>query len=235
MPPLRARVEFMMKYQIAAFVILAAAVVVSPVQSAEQSNAGPLKWKQAIEKFKKQDAANPPKQGAVLFVGSSSIRLWDLKKWFPDLPTVNRGFGGSHVEDSVYYVDTLVLKHRPQTVVLYAGDNDLAAGKTPATVLADYQRFVAAIHEALPGTRIVYIAVKPSLKRWNLIAQVRETNALIRELSAGDDRLRFVDIDQAMLGDDGMPRPELFVEDGLHLSEQGYALWTERVRASLER
>jgi len=183
------------------------------------------RWESAIRAFEKQDELHPPSKQAVLFVGSSSIRRWDLGKSFPGLVTINRGFGGSQLADSVRYAERLILKHEPRVVVVYAGDNDLAQGKSPEQVCADFQALVAEIHGQLPHTKIIYIAVKPSIKRWNIVAQGREANRLIRAVTDGDERLGFLDIQQAMLGADGTPRKELFVADGLHLSDEGYKLW----------
>jgi lysophospholipase L1-like esterase len=169
-----------------------------------------------------------------VFTGSSSIRLWDLARSFPNLPVLNRGFGGSQIIDAVNHVDLLVIKHKPRTVVFYAGDNDLAAGRTPQQVTADFKAFVAKIHAALPDARIAFIGIKPSILRWSIVAQVRQANALIREYCDGDDRLGFVDVDGPMLGWDGKPRKDLLIQDGLHLSPKGYELWTTLVRPFLE-
>ena len=190
-------------------------------------------WAKEMAAFENQDRADPA-IGGVVFVGSSSIRLWDLHASFPGLAVLNRGFGGSQMIDSVDHVDRLVLRHKPHTVVVYAGDNDLAAGKTPRQVADDFKAFVARVRAALPATRIAYIGVKPSIQRWALIARVRETNALIREYCAGDDRVGFIDVDGPMLGWDEQPRKDLFVADGLHLSPKGYALWTALVQPFVE-
>lgn len=189
----------------------------------------PARWEKAIAGFEAQDRQAPFAPGGVVFVGSSSIRLWKLDQSFPELRALNRGFGGSEVADSVHFADQLVIKHKPAVVVMYAGDNDLKNGKTPERVAADFGTFVARVHKALPETRIVYLAVKPSLARWNLIDDVRATNALIESQCDADKRLVFADIAQPMLGDDGRPRPELFAKDGLHLSDKGYELWTRIV------
>ncbi len=191
------------------------------------------RWEKDISKFEQQDTEQAPPKNGILFVGSSSIRKWDLKKSFPDLNAINRGFGGSEVSDSVEFADRIILKHEPRVVVVYAGDNDLAHDETPEQVFSDYRELVGLIHAKLPKTKIVYIAVKPSIKRWSLIEQVRETNRLITEFTAKDQRLAFVDIDKPMIGADGMPRKELFVKDGLHLSDEGYVLWSDLVRPHL--
>jgi lysophospholipase L1-like esterase len=191
------------------------------------------RWAKEMAAFQQQDH-QPPPPGGIVFVGSSSIRLWDLGRSFPNLPVVNRGFGGSEVADSVRHADLLVIRHKPRTVVLYAGDNDLAGGKTPQQVLDDFKAFVGKVHAALPATRVAFIGIKPSLQRWALIAQVRQANALVREYCDTDDRLGFVDVDGPMLGWDGKPRKDLLVADGLHLSPKGYELWTTLVRPFLE-
>ncbi|MBI2481786.1 MAG: hypothetical protein HYV60_25020 [Planctomycetia bacterium] len=191
------------------------------------------RWESAIQAFEKEDADQMPSKNGIVFVGSSSIRKWDLKKWFPDRNAINRGFGGSEAADSLEFADRIILKYEPRIVVVYAGDNDIAHDKTPQRVYDDVKQLVELIHHKSPKTKIVYIAVKPSIKRWALVDQVREANRLITELASSDERLVFVDVDKPMIGDDGMPRKELFVEDGLHLSEEGYAIWTSLVAPHL--
>ena len=123
------------------------------------------KWEANIAKFEKQDETNPPDKHGIVFVGSSSIVRWDLDKSFPNLPAINRGFGGSQLADSLYFVDRIVTKHEPRIVVLYAGDNDLQSGKTPEQIAADFDAFVARVHAKLPETKVIYVAVKPSVAR----------------------------------------------------------------------
>lgn len=190
-------------------------------------------WAKELAAFEQQDQKSPA-EGGIVFVGSSSIRLWDLAKYFPNVPALNRGFGGSQMIDSVNHADLLVIRHKPKIVIVYAGDNDLAAGKTPQQVSNDFKAFVAKVRSALPSTRVAYIGVKPSIQRWALVDKVRQTNALIREYCDTDDRLGFVDVDGPMLGWHGKPRQDLFIADGLHLSPKGYALWTMLVQPFLE-
>ncbi len=204
-----------------------------PVQAKAPENPA-SKWEEAIREFESEDARQTPPKNGIVFVGSSSIRLWDLPKYFPGLPVINRGFGGSQMSDSVHFADRIVTKHQPRVVVVYAGDNDINAGETPDIVVQDYQAFCARVHRRLPYTRIVYIAIKPSIKRWELVGVMRDANARIRALAEDDLRLEYVDIDQPMLGDDGRPRKELFVKDGLHLSPKGYEIWSDQVRPLLD-
>lgn len=209
---------------------IAALTTAAPCAPAgEKSN----RWKPRIRAFEAQDRQDfPPKRG-ILFIGSSSIVGWDLSRHFPHLPVINRGFGGSHLSDAVHYADRIVLPYEPRIILLYAGDNDIAAGKSPQRVLADYRKFVAKVHRALPETRILYIAIKPSIRRWKLVDRMREANASIRAVAAKDERLVFVDVEKPMIGEDGRPREELFRADGLHLNPEGYRLWSDLVRPHL--
>lgn len=192
------------------------------------------RWEEAIRNFEEADQESPPATGGVLFIGSSSIRLWDVAAAFPNVPVVNRGFGGSEVADALHFVDRIVIPYQPRTIVLYAGDNDINREKTPCRVHEDFQQFVSAVHAALPETRVLFIAIKPSLSRWGLIHRIRAANALIRADCEEDPLLTYVDVEGPMLGDDGRPRAELFKEDGLHLNDAGYDLWNELVRPHLE-
>src|SRR5262245_21106715 len=123
-------------------------------------------WEAELRAFSAADAKAPPPPGGVVFVGSSSIRLWDLERSFPGSGFLNRGFGGSHYSDCARLVSRLVHQYAPRTVVVYAGDNDIAAGKSPATVLGDAQAFAAGVHARLPATRIIFLSIKPSPDRW---------------------------------------------------------------------
>ena len=191
------------------------------------------KWATEMAAFEEQDRIDPA-MGGVVFVGSSSIRLWDLKKSFPGVPALNRGFGGSEIPDSVSHVDLLVIKHKPATVIFYAGDNDIANGRTPQQVADDYKSFVVKIQAALPATRIAFIGIKPSIQRWALVDKVRAANTLVREYASTDERLGFIDVDGPMLGWDEKPRKDLFVADGLHMTPKGYEVWTALVRPFVE-
>lgn len=192
------------------------------------------KWESAIQKFEQQDEQAPPAKGGILFVGSSSIRLWDLDESFPDKDYINRGFGGSQIADSIAYLDQLVLKHRPKVVLMYAGDNDIAAGKSAETVAKDFKTFQQKVHAELPGTRIMYIAIKPSLKRWDMYPKMADANDRIAKQCASHHLLTYLDIATPMIGDDGKPKPSLFAKDGLHLNKAGYQVWTQVVTPHLD-
>jgi lysophospholipase L1-like esterase len=192
-------------------------------------------WEKDIQAFEQRDRKAAPARGQIVFVGSSSIVGWDTKKYFPNLVTIQRGFGGSQVADSTHFADRIVIPYAPRVVVFYAGDNDIASGKTPQRVLADTQAFVAKVHAALPKTRIVYIAIKPSIARWKLIENIRQANGLIEAFARTDPLMAFVDVDKPMIGPDGLPRKDLLAQDGLHLSHDGYLLWSSLVLPHLEK
>lgn len=198
----------------------------APAAVAAQS-ASPSRWEAAFAAFAADDALHPHPPGGVLFVGSSSIRLWsDLESQFANLPVViKRGFGGSQLSDCVKHLSRLVLRYRPNTVLVYAGDNDLAAGIAPQEVLRRFDAFVDGVHASLPSTRIAYISIKPSPARAMLLPQIRTANALIRDYAEHAANVDYIDVYTPMLGPDGLPRRELFRADALHLNADGYALW----------
>jgi len=201
---------------------------------AAQQKANPNRWERDITAYEVADKTNAPPKGAVVFVGSSSIRKWQtLAEDFAGITVIGRGFGGSQLGDSVRYADRIVLPYEPKTVVLYAGDNDLAAGKSPEQVCADFKAFVAKIHAKQPKTRIAYVSIKPSTKRWTLIEKIKQANRLIKEFAQSDPRLLYIDIFTLMLGPDGKPRAELLAADGLHLTREGYRLWASVIRPAL--
>ncbi|WP_438481319.1 SGNH/GDSL hydrolase family protein [Oleiharenicola lentus] len=213
-------------------VAIAAALLlaVSPV------HADPARWKGEIDQLLKTEEANPPAPGGIVFIGSSSIKRWStLKSDFPNLNVINHGFGGSQLEDSVFYIDRLVVPAKPRAVVVYAGENDLASGATPQKVAADFEEFRKKIHASLPGTRVIFISLKPSPSREKHWAKFTEANALISATCARDPLCRYVDVGPAMLDAAGKPREELFVADRLHMSAAGYAIWTKILAPHLSR
>lgn len=193
------------------------------------------RWEKSISQFEKQDQEQGVKQGGILFVGSSSIRMWDLDKYFPGQSVLNRGFGGSEIVDSTHFADRIVIKHQPKVIFLYAGDNDLARKKTAEEVAADFKKFVAKVHKSLPETRIVFIAIKPSISRWKLADTIQQANKLIAAQCAKNELLEFADVWEPMLGEDGKPRPELFKSDGLHMEHAGYLIWKKAVTPYMDQ
>lgn len=191
------------------------------------------RWEKDIKAFEDQDRKTPPRAGCDVFVGSSSIRMWKLDASFPKHSVINRGFGGSQLGDSVRYAERIVIPYKPRVVVVYAGDNDINSGKSPEAVFADYRVFRDKIHAALPETKIVFISIKPSPSRWKLHEKALEANRLIREEIAQGKNQIFIDVWTPMLGEDGMPRPELFFKDNLHMNESGYEIWNKLIEPHL--
>ena len=194
----------------------------------------PNKWEPAIEKFEQQDRTTPAPQHPILFVGSSTIRIWKVKDAFGDLPVLNRGFGGSQVEDVLTFFDRVVARYQPSEIVFYSGDNDLAAGKSSERVVADIQQFIRLVRQKLPRTKLIVIAIKPSISRWRLIDQMRQTNQQVRKLIEARSGDVFIDVEPQILDENGKPRPDLFRPDGLHLNDKGYVILNEAVRPYLE-
>jgi lysophospholipase L1-like esterase len=188
-------------------------------------------WAEDMDDFAAQDAANPPPRDAVLFIGSSSIRKWtSLAQDFAGTPVINRGFGGSEVRDSTYYADRIVVPYRPREVVFYAGDNDLNSGRSVQQVVDDTFAFITRIRRDLPGVPVVYISIKPSPSRVELLPRIRQANARIAQRAAQLQGVHYVDVFTPMLTTDGQVRPELFETDMLHMKPEGYALWTRLLK-----
>jgi len=202
------------------------------VRAAEPAcGANPGQWQADIDAFAAADRAHPPASHAVLFTGSSSIRLWStLAADFPGRAVINRGFGGSRIPDATHYADRLVAPYHPRAIVLYAGDNDLAEGCTPEQVRDAFAAFVQRARSLDANVPIAFIAIKPSIARKNLLAQIRRANALVREYARGQEAVSYLDVFTPMLGPDEQPQPKWFGADGLHMNRQGYRLWTGLVR-----
>lgn len=177
--------------------------------------------------FERADRASFPTPGQIVFFGSSSIRLWDLERSFPGLDATNRGFGGSWMTAALDAMDRFLLPYRPRAIVLYEGDNDLANGSTPAEVLEELHEFLSRVEDALPGTPVYVLAVKPSPARAALLAEQTELNRGFAALSDEEfPTARYVDVTVGLRDDEGRFRTEMYQDDGLHLSPLGYETWT---------
>jgi lysophospholipase L1-like esterase len=204
------------------FALIFATISLGPAQTYDRAKI----WDKEIDALTEIDSRQTPPEKAVLFVGSSSIRGWrSLRQNFPGLKFINRGFGGSRLEDTNYYFDRIVAPYNPRIIVLYAGENDVNDGIAPEKVADDYKKFANLVRQKLPKTRIIYISLKPSPSRWKLADKFRQTNALIKAEVARDKRAVFIDVWLAMLNEKGEPRPELFLGDMLHMKENGYEIW----------
>jgi lysophospholipase L1-like esterase len=212
------------------FVAAAAALSLACVLAVCLSAQTAAQWDASIQKFEAQDKVSPPPQNGIVFVGASSIVRWNLPEYFPQLGAnaINRGFGGSQSVDAVRYVNRIVVPYHPRIVVYYAGDNDVEAN-VPATEIAhEFELFDQKVHAALPQTKIIFISIKPSIRRWKWIETIRSANAMAKAYcaKAKDGHLAFMDIEKQMLGADGKPNPDLLVSDGLHMTPAGYRIWT---------
>ncbi len=227
---IRVRVAWLFVLGVLALLLVAASRAASQASVAEAD-----RWEPAIRKFEEADKVTPPPQNAIVFIGASSIVRWNLRESFPELgpQAINRGFGGSLAADSTRYADRVVIPYKPRMVVFYAGDNDVEANHTPAQIAGDFTAFERKVHAALPTTEIVFISIKPSIRRFPWIEQIKGANALVREYCATHPHLTFVDIVPQMLGPDGKPRKELLVEDGLHMTPAGYKIWNDALRPVL--
>lgn len=194
------------------------------------------KWEKDIAAYEQADRTSPPPKGGLLFIGSSTIRLWkNLASDFPQHKVINRGFGGSQIADSTHFAERIVFPYAPRMILLRAGGNDIHAGKSPELVFSDFRAFVMKVREKLPDAEIAYIALSPSIARWDEKEKGEALNRMIREYAREIAGLKYIAAESISLGPDGKPRPELFVADKLHFSPEGYKLLAESVRPNLPR
>ncbi len=210
-------------------------ILFSLAASAQETYERAKIWDAEINSLTAIDQKQTPPKDAVLFVGSSSLRMWrNLGTSFPNLTFINRAFGGSRLEDVNFYFERIVAPYNPKTVVLYAGDNDLNDGIAPEKVLEDFRKFAALVRAKFPKAKLLYISIKPSPSRWKLAETFRKTNDLIKNEIAKDKRAGFVDVWSPMLNEKGEPKPEIFLEDNLHMNEKGYAIWHDALAKYLK-
>jgi lysophospholipase L1-like esterase len=224
----------MIRRRVLPLVLLALVALLLPGGNASAQRHGPEQWQAEIAHLVADDAAHPAPQHAVVFVGSSSIRLWtSLSEDFPGVPAINRGFGGSWIADSTYFADRIVVPYHPNLIIMYAGDNDIAEGRTPQQVIDDFKAFVARVRRDLPNVAIAYLSIKPSVARAALWPQMRAANDGIAQWARTQKDVTFVDVAAKMLDAHGQPRPELLRDDGLHMQPAGYAIWIEALKPVL--
>ena len=204
------------------------ALVLGALQFALLAQTNP--YESDIRAFEQADLRNPPPTNSILFLGSSTIVRWDsLAAAFPRFNVLNRGFGGSQSSDVLFFYDRLVPPYHPPLIVFYEGDNDLASGKTVDQVFADWTNFVGRVERDLPESHILFVSIKPSPSRINILARQRELNERVRLFNAANPKLLFADVFTPMLNSSGQPRPELYVSDQLHLSAAGYVVWESAI------
>lgn len=204
---------------------------------AETQRPDPARFAKEMAAFDAADAKEPPAKGGIVFTGSSSVRMWNVNEAFPDLPVLNRGFGGSVSNDLVVYADKVVLRYEPKILVVYTGGNDLHGsskaspplpGLTPQEVLADYTKFLTLVHEKLPQTRVLVHAVRTGPVRIAELPQAEEFNSLLKAWCADKPWIRWFDVPKFLVKEGNAPRDEkLYLKDRLHLNPEGYKLWNE--------
>lgn len=186
-----------------------------------------------IKAFHAQDSIQKPQDGMILFIGSSSFRLWKTaKEDFHNPAIVNRAFGGATLEDVIYYQNDVALQYNPKKIFIYCGENDIASSEkvTPQMVLERFKTLYGNLRSRFPKTPVVFVSIKPCILRWGMKDRMIEANALISNYLKGKPNAVFVDIWGKML-ENGEPRKDIFIEDNLHMNAKGYAIWTEALDA----
>ncbi|MBT8304645.1 MAG: G-D-S-L family lipolytic protein [Bacteroidia bacterium] len=186
----------------------------------------PHRFDEDIKKFNKITAP----EDVVVFTGSSSIRFWDdLTEDCSKMEVVNTGFGGSHMSDLLYFIDETILRFKPSKVYIYEGDNDIAGDKRPRRILRTTKKVTRKLLASSPNTEIRYISAKPSPSRWAYKKQYERFNALLNAYCNKHEQLDYIDVWTPMLGNNGRPKPHIFVEDSLHMNRQGYLIWKDMI------
>ena len=187
-----------------------------------------------IRAFEKQDSLNMPAKGQILLVGSSTFRFWTTSvEDLVDYPTINRGFGGSQMSDVNFYFDRIVANYKPKFILVYEGDNDLAAGESPESIFEDFMIFVKKVKTQLPNTKVGYCSIRPSIARTNIREKQIEVNRLISNFCKKNKEFYFMDMYKEYFLPNGELMPDVFVSDKLHLNKKGYEIWTKATRKFL--
>lgn len=184
-----------------------------------------------IQAFRKNDSIRKPKDGMVLFIGSSSFRLWKSAKEDFNNPTIlNRAFGGATLADVITYQNDVVLKYKPRKIFLYCGENDIASSEkvTPEIVFDRFKTLYGNIRIQFPETPVYFVSIKPCVLRWNMKDRMIEANRLISEYISTQKNATFVNIWDKML-QGGEPMKDIFIQDNLHMNAKGYAIWTKEL------
>lgn len=189
-----------------------------------------------IAAFKKQDSIAFPPAKSILFVGSSSFRLWkDVQDYFPGYPIVNRGFGGSSFPDVIRYADQIILPYNPKQILIYCGENDFAGNEKlePVEVFNRFKELFIIIRKKYKKVPIAYVSMKPSPSRKHLMAKFDAANMLIKDFLATKKRTDYIDVYHPMLQQDGTPMPGIFIQDKLHMNAKGYQIWQKVIEPYL--
>lgn len=195
----------------------------------------PTRYQSEIDQYQEWDQKNSSPEKAILFAGSSSIRLWLTRQAFPEFPVINRGFGGAHISDVLYYYQQIIAPYDPSVIVFYCGDNDIADGKTVEQVFEDYRELVKRILQDKPSVKFIYLPIKPSPSRFSHWKEMNRLNGMIKNFNEKNPRLFYVDVATALLNSNGEPDSTFFTPDLLHLNEKGYNAWNKVLAPQLKK
>lgn len=195
----------------------------------------PERWERAITAFEGMDAGNPPPAGAIVVIGSSSIVYWHerIHDDLAPLTIIARGFGGAMVNDVLHYAHRMIIPYQPRAVLIYVGENDIAAGVFVPTVEARFRELVQLLRAKLPEARLYLMSQKPSPSRAKHASALMELNDILRAMCEEASEMTFVDITPGMLDEEGRAIAGLFLDDMLHMNRQGYEAWIEAIRPLL--
>lgn len=223
----------MFKYKIAIFAIAMTSACI--LSCTDKKYNDPTIFEDAIIQFEQADSIEFPPSNAIIVFGSSSIRGWHktIRTDLAPLTIIPRGFGGSNMNDALYYLDRIVLPYEPRAVVIYEGDNDIAQGIPPRKIVSTFSKFIKLIHNELPECRIYFLSIKPSISRWHLWEEMKRMNELIEKECSKNPQLIYVDVASPMLNENGMPKKEIFSDDDLHMNIKGYEIWTNILKPIL--
>lgn len=197
----------------------------------------PAKFESEIQKYEAADAEQMPPAGAIVALGSSTVRLWseEIGKDLAPLTIIPRGFGGSNMNDALFFSERIAIRYKPRAILLYEGDNDLAQGISPELILETFHKLVAKVREQLPETRIYVLSIKPSIARRQLWPEAQRANQMLAAECDKDDQLIFLDVATPMLDSRGEIRTDLFIKDNLHMNRAGYELWRDTLKPQLHK
>lgn len=225
-----------MKKSIFGFMMLVLFLMNSCI-STEQFKKNSTKWEKDIAAFEALDRSEKYPENAVLFMGSSSIRLWStLQEQMKPYSVIQRGFGGSNMADLSMYTKRIVYPHQFQAVVIFVANeitvspNDRNARETGAL----YKEVVHSIREKYQKQPIFLIEVTPSRKRWEKWDQIKETNSELKRICTKEKNMYFIETANFYLNEKGLPREELFRDDKLHLNDAGYKIWGDIIKKKLD-
>jgi lysophospholipase L1-like esterase len=201
----------------------------------EKTYPDPKRFEKAISAFETKDALTSPPTGAIVCIGSSSMGGWHktIQQDLAPLTVIPRGFGGSNMNEAVYYADRIVLPYKPRAVVLYEGDNDIASSISAETVRDKFVDFIKVVHGSLPEARIYFLSIKPSPSRWDRWPEMQRANKMIQEVCAANPLLTYIDVATPMLDQAGKPIADIFLKDNLHMNAKGYQIWTAAAKPVL--